>query len=65
MHKFAVWLVLIASLFTPVSVRAQGVEPPLARAVLFWMDGCPHCEEVINYVLPPLQENMAVNSIYT
>ena len=26
------------------------------RAVLFWQDGCPHCHEVIENVLPPLQE---------
>jgi uncharacterized membrane protein/glutaredoxin len=29
---------------------------PVVRAVMFWMDGCPHCEEVIQYVLPPLYE---------
>jgi uncharacterized membrane protein len=23
---------------------------------MFWMDGCPHCEEVIQHVLPPLHE---------
>lgn len=26
------------------------------HAVLFWMEGCPHCHEVLNNVLPPLQE---------
>jgi hypothetical protein len=25
------------------------------RAVLFWMEGCPHCETVLNKVLPPLE----------
>ncbi len=29
---------------------------PVVRAVLFWMDGCPHCHEVIDHVLPPLKE---------
>ena len=24
--------------------------------VMFWMDGCPHCHEVLDSVLPPLQE---------
>jgi len=28
---------------------------PVARAVMFWMDGCPHCHEVIDHVLPPIQ----------
>jgi len=31
---------------------ARGV----VRAVLFWMDGCPHCHFVLDEVLPPLQE---------
>jgi uncharacterized membrane protein len=29
---------------------------PLVRAVMFWMNTCPHCHEVIEHVLPPLQE---------
>lgn len=29
---------------------------PVARAVMFWMNGCPHCEEVIQRVLPSLQQ---------
>lgn len=26
------------------------------RAVLFWMEGCPHCHYVLDEVLPPLEE---------
>ncbi len=29
---------------------------PVVRAVMFWMNGCPHCEQVIKQVLPPLQQ---------
>ncbi len=29
---------------------------PVVRGVMFWMNGCPHCEEVLNRVLPPLQQ---------
>lgn len=29
---------------------------PIVRAVMFWMNGCSHCEEVIARVLPPLQQ---------
>jgi uncharacterized membrane protein/thiol-disulfide isomerase/thioredoxin len=29
---------------------------PVVRAVLFWMDSCPHCHYVIDDVLPPLQQ---------
>src|SRR4030042_2071780 len=36
--------------------RAVPTPEPVVRAVLFWMDGCPHCHEVINNVLPPLQQ---------
>ncbi|MFH1635070.1 MAG: vitamin K epoxide reductase family protein [Chloroflexota bacterium] len=28
---------------------------PVVRAVLFWMDDCPHCHDVLDNVLPPLQ----------
>jgi uncharacterized membrane protein/thiol-disulfide isomerase/thioredoxin len=28
----------------------------VVRAVMFWMDGCSHCEDVIETVLPPIQE---------
>ncbi len=31
-------------------------QPPIVRAVLFWQDGCPHCHEVIENFLPPIQE---------
>ena len=30
-------------------------EHPVARAVTFWMAGCPHCHEVLDNVLPPIQ----------
>lgn len=29
---------------------------PVVHAILFWMNGCPHCHEVLDNVLPPLQE---------
>ncbi|MBN2115489.1 MAG: hypothetical protein JW730_02900 [Anaerolineales bacterium] len=32
------------------------VDEAVVRAVMFWMYGCGHCEEVIGNVLPPLQE---------
>lgn len=31
-------------------------EQNVVHAVMFWMDGCPHCHDVIDKVLPPLQE---------
>lgn len=35
----------------PASVPTVGA----VHVVLFWMDGCPHCETVMNNVLPPLE----------
>lgn len=29
---------------------------PVVKAVMFWMDSCPHCHEVLDKVLPPLQQ---------
>ena len=45
---------LLASAF-PIVVQAQS-SPQVVHAVLFWIDGCPHCHEVLDNVLPPLQE---------
>ena len=46
-----------APVATPTSAPSATPTPrPVARAVLFWMDGCPHCHEVIDQVLPPLQQ---------
>ena len=49
-------LILLATARTVFSVSAQTAKPPIVHAVLFWMNGCPHCEEVIQNVLPPLSE---------
>lgn len=48
-------LVLLAVTLTFSSASAQSVELPIVHAVMFWMDGCPHCHEVLEKVLPPLQ----------
>jgi uncharacterized membrane protein len=29
---------------------------PVVRAVIFWIDGCEHCEDVIQNALPPLRD---------
>ena len=29
---------------------------PVVNAIMFWMDGCPHCHDVLDNVLPPLQQ---------
>ena len=37
---------------TAAPTGARGI--PIVRAAMFWMDGCPHCQQVIEKVLPPL-----------
>ncbi|HEY61654.1 MAG TPA: hypothetical protein G4N95_03300 [Anaerolineae bacterium] len=37
-------------------VRDTQIEKPVVHVILFWMKGCPHCHNVIENVLPPLQE---------
>jgi uncharacterized membrane protein/glutaredoxin len=51
--QLSLLFILLALFVMPVQARAQ---QPVVHAVMFWMDGCPHCEDVIQNVLPPLQE---------
>ncbi len=46
---------LLAVFLGVFPARAQTAEPPVVHAILFWMNGCPHCHEVLENVLPPLQ----------
>jgi hypothetical protein len=45
-----VWGASAASAASPATPTA-----PVVHAVLFWMDGCGHCDEAMKEVLPPLQ----------
>jgi uncharacterized membrane protein len=49
-------LLIIVLVFTVKPVAAQTVEQPVVHAILFWMDGCSHCHEVLDNLLHPLQE---------
>ena len=55
LKKLILLFILLLALFA-VPVQAQ---QPIVHAVMFWMDGCPHCEDVIQNVLPPLREQYA------
>jgi cytochrome c biogenesis protein CcdA len=46
---------LLAMVVTPLTAVAQSDEQPVARAILFYSPTCPHCIEVLENVLPPLQ----------
>jgi uncharacterized membrane protein len=52
--KSLILFILFAFSFAaPSGAQAQ---QPVVHAVMFWMAGCPHCEDVIQNVLPPLRE---------
>jgi uncharacterized membrane protein len=38
-----------------IDARETAPQPPVARGVMYWMEGCGHCEDVLNGVLPALQ----------
>ncbi|MFW6182983.1 MAG: vitamin K epoxide reductase family protein, partial [Chloroflexota bacterium] len=46
-------LLLLAGFTAPATAQQ---EQPVVRAVMFWMDTCPHCHYVLENVLPPLQD---------
>lgn len=49
-------VVLMVMLFMVTVVPLGAQEQPVARAVLFWMDGCPHCRQVMEEVMPALAD---------
>jgi len=59
MHKrwlpvFAVGLMLLVSAWSAPRTEAQ--QDAVVRTVFFWSETCPHCHEVMEHVLPPLQD---------
>jgi uncharacterized membrane protein len=46
-------LLVVALAATPALAQTQS---PVVRAVMFWINGCEHCEDVIQNVLPPLRD---------
>lgn len=53
MRKFLTAVTLLLTIVLLAS--PAGAEEPVVRAVLFWSETCPHCQEVVNNVLPPIQ----------
>jgi uncharacterized membrane protein/glutaredoxin len=54
-----VMLVLMALVFwwgaTPATNAQETQDTAVVHVVMFWMEGCPYCHDVIDYILPPLQ----------
>lgn len=48
--------IVLFALAGGLSVQAQGNETAVVQAVLFYYPTCPHCHEVIQNDLPPLQK---------
>lgn len=56
--QIAIILLSLLLLVSGSAFTAQAQEnpsTPVVKAILFWMDGCPHCHDVIDNVLPPIQ----------
>jgi len=51
--------VIILSIPATTIVQAAALPrtAPVINGLLFWSNGCPHCETVLRYTLPPLQES--------
>jgi len=45
-----------AAMATTFAGQLDAARPRVARAVMFWREGCPHCHEVIDNVLPALRD---------
>jgi len=49
-------LLLVAGIPASTLVVHAQSEPAVVKTILFWSNGCPHCEEVLTNTLPPLQD---------
>lgn len=51
-------LLVVSWMALPMMAHAAPAaqDAPTVRAVLFWLSTCPHCHEVIENVLPPIQQ---------
>jgi len=60
-HAFILTIITMLLAAVPAPAQAQGLTPqtatarPIVHALMLWMNGCPHCEDIINNVLPPLR----------
>ena len=63
MKSLRLYLVLLLSLLSAdladAAPAAEAQPEPVVRGVMFWSDSCPHCHDVLDDVLPSLQEQYA------
>ena len=48
--------ILLLIVFLSTSAVGVLADEPVVRTVIFWMNGCGHCHNVLQNVLPPLQD---------
>ena len=53
-YLIALLILLVASLHALFAAGAGQAQQPVARAIFFFSPSCPHCETVMNDVIPPL-----------
>ena len=55
-RRTALLVILCAGLGVLLLAPTAFAQQPVVRVLLFWGEGCPHCQEVLENVLPPLQQ---------
>ncbi len=53
--RVLVAVVLISGIVLALT-SAASADPSVVRAVLFYSETCPHCREVVEHILPPIQK---------
>ncbi len=58
MKRIFIPIMLVLTVLFTLTQPASAQNPePVIQVSFYWMAGCPHCEEVIQKVLPPLQQS--------
>ncbi len=53
-YLIAVLILLVVSLQTLFAAGGGQAQQPVAKAIFFYSPSCPHCETVMNDVIPSL-----------
>ena len=55
-RRLFIFVTILALLIVLTPASAQSDEPPITKVILFYSPTCPHCIDVMENILPPLQE---------
>ncbi len=56
MRRLLALLVIVLLVAVSAVSPALAQEEPVVHVVMFWMEGCPNCHDVLDNVLPPMQQ---------